>query len=96
MSCNNDDDSTTNPPEPTLNELRDETTIVLTSTGASKTWRIDQATLTNGNSEIDISQNFNVVDDEFIFSGTTENGILEWRKGYDIKTNASDNQEKSC
>ncbi len=93
LSCNNDDDSTTNPPEPTLNELRDETTIVLTSTGTSKTWRIDQATLTNGNSEIDISQNFNVVDDEFIFSGTTENGILEWRKGYDIKTNASDNQE---
>lgn len=93
FSCNNDDDSTTSPPAPTLNELRKETTIVLTSSGTSKTWRINQATLTNGNSQIDISQNFNVVDDEFIFGGTTENGTLEWRKGYDIQTNASNNQE---
>lgn len=92
FSCNSDD-STAVEPVPTLNELRDNTTTTLTSTETSKTWRINQATLTNGNSQIDITQNFNVIDDEFIFGGTTENGTLEWRKGYDIKTNASNIQE---
>ncbi len=89
FSCNKDDDATMIAPESTLSELRDKTTNILTSTGNSKTWKISKATLTNGNSEIDITQNFNVVDDEFIFSGTTENGTLEWRKGYDIQTKAS-------
>ncbi len=93
LSCNNDDDITTSLPESALNELRDETTIALTSSGVTKTWRISQATLTNQNSEIDISQNFNVVDDEFIFGGTTENGTLEWRQGFEIQTNASNSQE---
>ena len=90
FSCNNDD---SNSSELTLEELRDETTIILTSSGDSKTWRISQAKLINGNSQIDISQNFNVVDDEFIFGGTTDNGTLEWRKGYEIQTNASNSQE---
>ena len=78
--------------QPTLSELRSESTTILTS-GNSKTWRINQATLTNGNSTIDISSNFNVVDDEFIFGGSGENGTLEWRKGFDIKTNATNNSE---
>ncbi len=96
FSCNTNDDPTEpvveEPPESTLEELRDETTTTLTS-GSTKTWRINHATLTHGNSEIDISQNFNVLDDEFIFGGTTVNGSLQWRKGYDIQTNATSAQE---
>lgn len=99
-SCNANDEPSANstepvaerPPEPTLEELRDETTTTLTS-GSTKTWRINHATLTHGNSEIDISQNFNVRDDEFIFGGTTVNGSLQWRRGYDIETNATSAQE---
>lgn len=71
---------------------RQETTAVLTSND-SKTWKISQATLTNSNGTIDISTNFNVIDDEFIFSGTGATGSLEWRKGYEIQTNAATNAE---
>ncbi|MCV6630326.1 MAG: hypothetical protein OIF50_10790 [Flavobacteriaceae bacterium] len=93
FSCKEDDAPVNDPPQPTLMELREASTAVFTSAGDAKTWRIDKATLTNGSAKIDISQNFNVSDDEFIFAGTTENGTLEWRKGYAIKTQASSSGE---
>lgn len=90
IACNSDDDNNTDEiiNEPTLIELRTQSTTILTS-GTTKIWRIKQATLTNANGVIDISENFNVIDDEFIFGGTGENGTLEWRKGYEVNTNAS-------
>ena len=78
ISCNSDDDLTLEPDITTLSELRDETTTILTN-GNSKTWRISQAQLVNGSNTIDISDNFNVIDDEFIFSGNSDNRLLEWR-----------------
>jgi len=84
ISCENDDTNN--------NTFADEVTTTLTA-GASKTWRISKATLRKGGTEIDISQNFNVKDDEFIFSGTAANGTLKWKKGFDIKTDASNTKE---
>jgi len=84
ISCSNDDTNDTSP--------TDKVSTILTS-GASKTWRISEATLVNEGVEIDISQNFNVKDDEFIFSGTDATGTLQWKKGFDIKTDATNPQE---
>jgi hypothetical protein len=76
----------------TLNEAQDETTLTLTN-GTEKTWRISSAILNNSSGTIDISTNFNVVDDEFIFSGTRTNGSLEWRPGNDIGVGGTNSQE---
>lgn len=84
ISCQNDDTND--------NTSMDEVTNTLTA-GTSKIWRISKASLINGGAEIDITQNFNVKDDEFIFSGTDANGTLQWKKGFDIKTDATSAQE---
>lgn len=65
-----------------------ETTELLTG-GSEKTWRISEATLINGNNELNISENFNVKDDEFVFKGNASNGVLVWKKGYEINTDAA-------
>ncbi len=83
------DDGTT---DVTLSEAQDETTITLTN-GTKKTWRISQATLNNSSASFDISNNFNVVDDEFLFSGTSTSGTLEWRPGNDIGVEGTNSQE---
>lgn len=75
-----------------LTDLQNESMLALTS-GTTKTWRISQATLTNANGVIDLSENFNIVDDEFIFSGTGQDGTLKWNKGFDIQTNAATSLE---
>lgn len=69
------------------------TTGDLTNDGSGKVWRIEQATLNNASGSIDISSNFNVVDDEFIFSGTRTNGLLEWRQGNAIGVDGTNSQE---
>lgn len=76
----------------TLSEAQDETTLTLTS-GTKKTWRIAQAVLNNSSGSIDISNNFNVLDDEFLFSGTRTNGVLQWRPGNDIGIEGTNSQE---
>ncbi|MFD2099164.1 hypothetical protein [Flagellimonas iocasae] len=93
-SCSPDDGTTTTPIDsspkddpsvtPTLSELRDETMQILTNNGSPKVWKISSAVLKSGASSLDISTNFNVVDDEVIFSGDTSNGFIQWRKGHDI------------
>ncbi len=69
------------------------TTAGLTAGGEGKVWRIEQATLNNASGSIDISENFNVVDDEFVFSGTRVNGSLEWRQGNAIGVEGASAQE---
>ncbi|RMB63290.1 hypothetical protein EAX61_02550 [Dokdonia sinensis] len=69
------------------------TTANLTNDGSGKVWRIEQATLNNESGAIDISSNFNVVDDEFIFSGSRTNGSLEWRQGNAIGVDGTSSQE---
>tara|TARA_R110001632_G_scaffold50261_1_gene125426 strand:- start:218 stop:1732 length:1515 start_codon:yes stop_codon:yes gene_type:complete len=83
------DDGTT---DVTLSEAQDETAATLTN-GTKKTWRISQATLNNSSASFDISNNFNVVDDEFLFSGTRTSGSLEWRPGNDIGVEGTTSQE---
>ncbi|WP_431121821.1 hypothetical protein [Flagellimonas flava] len=87
-SCSSDDPANTQNPEPTVSELQQETVDLLTDDGNSKVWRIVSAELTNGNEVLDITDNFNVADDEFIFSGGTD-GSLVWRRGHDINRSAS-------
>lgn len=83
------DDGTT---DVTLSEAQDETTATLTN-GTKKTWRISQATLNNSSASFDITNNFNVVDDEFLFSGTRTSGTIEWRPGNDIGVEGTNSQE---
>lgn len=87
-SCSSDDPSSPKDPEPTVSELQKETVDLLTASGNSKVWRIESAELINGDDILDITNNFNVADDEFIFSGGME-GSLEWRRGHDIDRSAS-------
>lgn len=62
---------------------------ILTNNGATKTWKIESATLTNSSGSFDISENFNVKDDEFRFSGGVTDGNLEWRPRHRINTAAT-------
>jgi len=90
LSCSSDDSgNNNNDPQNILEEERVETTQILSNT-SNKTWKISQAVLTNENATIDISSNFNIVDDEFVFN--TE-GNLEWRQGNDINIEGTSNQE---
>jgi len=102
FSCTEDDNSNTVDPEGEQipdNEQTDlqadrETSInALTNTGEVKTWKIDQAVLTNNSGSFDISENFNVQDDEFRFSGGIADGNLEWRQNHRINTEAASVQE---
>lgn len=109
-SCS-DDDTTVTPPveegteepavdpeDPAVTLANDRTTTITTLTkGSEKIWRIASAELTNTNGTFDISANFNVKDDEFIFRNsvlTTSksqadfDGSLEWRKNSAVNLSA--------
>ena len=66
------------------------TSITTLTADGEKVWRISEAVLTNLNGTFDISDNFNTLDDEFIFKNvatptgraTEFEGTLEWRPGY--------------
>jgi len=96
-SCNNDDNATTEPesdiPETDLIAERETAVNMLTNEGLVKTWKIDQAILTNVSGTFDISENFNVQDDEFRFSGGITDGSLEWRQSHRINTVATTTEE---
>jgi hypothetical protein len=76
-----------------------ETSITTLTNGASKVWRINSATLNNANGTFDIGNNFNVLDDEFIFARgtvtgkTAFQGSLEWRQGNIISFSAGSAEE---
>lgn len=114
FSCGDDDtpqgtvEETIVEMEPTPEETPDpavalaqerQTTITALTKGSSKVWRINSATLTNANGSFDIGTNFNLLDDEFIFSsGTTTGktefeGTLEWREQNSIATDAASAEE---
>lgn len=78
--------------EATLQEEQEETIITLTN-GSEQVWRIAEASIDNASGTIEVSSNFNVVDDEFIFSGNTSNGNLEWRQGNAIELTGTTSQE---
>jgi len=95
VSCNKDSEITSIteenlPPEmiDELSDLRNEVISTLVGT-TSKVWKISEATLVAQNNSLDITDNFNVDDDEFIFSTNSENNQLEWRIGHTVNTNAN-------
>ncbi|MBX2828937.1 MAG: hypothetical protein KTR22_12295 [Flavobacteriaceae bacterium] len=89
-SCGSDDSGNTPQDDQTLDQQQEETVETLTNNEPSQTWKITNASLTNGNGTFDVSSLFNILDDEFIFS---ENGSLEWRPGHDINLTASSSEE---
>ena len=100
--CGSDNDGETNPDdgnsEPTTEELKKETVNVLTDSGNPKVWKVSSAQVQTDGAEskgtvLNISNNFNIVDDEFIFSGGLTNGALEWRRRHDVNLNASSLEE---
>ena len=98
-SCAKKDDDIDMPPisETELAAMRETSTQVLTTStsGSSKVWKISEAYLVDDDTstEIEITSNFNIIDDEFIFTGTGSTGTLEWRKGYDVNTEATNSSE---
>lgn len=78
----------------TPEEQVEENIEVLTA-GEIKVWKINSATLVNNSGSIDISENFNIQDDEFVFSFSSTSaksttGVMEWRQGNSVETSASD------
>lgn len=80
-------------PDPAVLLAAERTTTVTTLTADSeKIWRISNAILNNSNGSFDISNEFNIIDDEFIFKNTklstgknTEfEGTLEFRPAFDF------------
>ena len=96
FACSSDDDNNSgNPPDDNTNELID--ALIADVTGASETiWKIESALLTNNNvTDLDVSDVFNIVDDEFIFK-TVENSQaigLEHKQGNTFNENATNTSE---
>ena len=95
-SCGGDDNNDVIPTDDEQMEDIDEqrtATIEILTNGASQTWKISNAELDVNGTFLNLSDNFNVIDDEFIFSGTTDGGSIEWRPGNAINLNGTTNQE---
>ncbi|AXG68246.1 Kelch motif protein [Kordia sp. SMS9] len=88
VSCASDDGNEIVIDEPALEDLRAESIEMLAGTDG-RVWQIIQASLQNQQNNIDISSNFNVVDDEFIFTDAS----IEWRQAHAIKYIAANADE---
>lgn len=88
-------------PDPEVTLAAERQTVLDDLTNADeKVWKITEAILTNASGTIDISTNFNVTDDELVFSNvafqsakTDFNGTLEWRGGNAIETEGATSEE---
>ncbi len=88
-NCGNDD---TVDPATSIDAIQANSIEILTG-GNAKTWKISSAQLDANGTILDLSSNFNITDDEFIFSGTVENGMLNWRPGHAVNLEGTTNQE---
>lgn len=91
FACGSDDEtiqSDDNDQGEALEEQRATTLNILAGNDA-KVWFIQSANLTNLNGSFDVSNQFNIKDDEFIFSGSITAGNLQWRPGHDINLDAT-------
>ncbi len=84
FSCSNDDSSITNE-TPSIEESR-AATIQTIANGGSKTWYIKNAELVNENGTFNITNSYNVTDDDFVFN---QNGDVQWNQGNDINQYAT-------
>lgn len=88
FSCSNDDEATgpvVDDDTPSVAEARAETIQTL-SNGDTKTWYIVNAELVNENGTFNVTNNFNITDDDFIFK---QNGEVQWNQSFDINQNAT-------
>ncbi|MGJ8666649.1 MAG: hypothetical protein ACSHW7_09805 [Patiriisocius sp.] len=88
-NCGNDDAVD---PVASIDAIQANSIEILTG-GDAKTWKISSAQLDANGTILDLSSNFNITDDEFIFSGTVENGMLNWRPGHAVNLEGTTNQE---
>ena len=90
VSCSGNDNSSSTDDE-SIGDLEAQRLLTITTlTGDDeRMWFIQTANLTNANGTFDISNQYNIKDDEFIFSGDLLSGNLEWRPGYDINLEAT-------
>ncbi len=93
QGCGSDDDnSSSNTPEDNANQLIEALITEITG-GTESIWKIESATLTNNNvTDLDVSDAFNIVDDEFLFKNdnNSQTITLEYRQGNSFNENASD------
>ena len=95
VSCKEDDSGPTDDTDDTVSELqeaREASNLILTN-GETKTWKIVSAILENSSGTLDLTGNYNIRDDEFIFSGDLDAGNLEWRQGYKVNPEGTTLQE---
>jgi len=63
--------------------------------GIKKTWRVSAASIINSTGALDISNNSNILDDEFVFTSNNNSGevsgTLEWKRRKEINHNADSN-----
>lgn len=96
-SCQNDDDITIDPTEPTTGEVFDVASIieVITTNTSGGIWQTEQAVIMrSSNDSTTITGTYSVEDDIFTFTeGTNQTINLHWKKGYDINLQAQNIQE---
>lgn len=101
LSCGNDegnDETLMTPdddPEPVISlEAQREETLNDLGTSSNQVWRVESAQLTNAFGSFDISSNFNVADDEFIFTTSANSDFsVSWRQGNAINVEGQSSQE---
>ncbi len=91
FTCSSDD--VTNPPEDVPQTTIDEVIALVTNNGDLKTWKIESASFTNSNvSDLDVTNAFNIKEDEFRFSANNQTINLEHRQRNDFNREATDLQ----
>ena len=88
-SCSSDDDKGNPETEVTINEIL----AAITNNGESKTWKIDSARFTNSTvSNLDVTNAFNIKEDEFVFSASNQTLALEHKQRNHFNKDATDFQ----
>ncbi len=88
-SCSSDDDRTPTDPDATIDEI----IAAITNDGTTRTWKIDSAALTNSSvSGLNVIDAFNINDDEFIFSVSNQNLVLEHKQRHAFNEDATNFQ----
>lgn len=70
-----------------------ETITSILTNDDSKTWKIQEAYIFTGTDSIDISNNYNVYDDEIVLTNNGSDINLEWRRGFEIKIDTHSSTE---
>ncbi|WP_157663401.1 hypothetical protein [Gilvibacter sp. SZ-19] len=102
VGCSSDDENPNDPTDDTSGDMNDDgptdeevlaaarqANLDILTGGDEITWKIATAFLETASGNIELTGNFNIDDDEFIFSGSQ----LEWRPANDVRTDATSSEE---